>query len=205
MSFIEEKNSCKKSVLLLMGSHRSHKNTAFVADKIKMALTDQDLDVTYVDVNKLDIKHCTDCGFCHRHYGECVFKDDMTELYRLMKASDHVIVLSPVYMNTITSRLKVIVDRCQMIFICDFVHKRPFVDVARKGKGILVSIGGPRGYKDQFYGNELTMDLIFKNLRLPLAMHKTFAATDHVSLWDRDSEVEGIVEEIVGEVIGIEA
>lgn len=199
---IEDK-MCKK-ILIIMGSHRRGKNTEYLAVKIKEKLVSNQGQVTMLDINELNINHCADCGYCHRHYGSCVFRDDMTKVYELMKSHDNILILSPVYMNNVTSRLKTLIDRCQMIFICDFVHKKSYIEHDKIGTGILISIGGARSYKDQFVGNELTASLIFRNLKFKKTAHITFEGTDHVSLEQRFDEVEIALNQILMEVMNYE-
>lgn len=213
----------KSTVMIIMGSHRKRGNSAFFADRLKMAFEKKGYLVAYFDVNELKIEHCTDCGYCNRNYASCVFKDDMTMVYEAFKSHRHVIFISPVYMNNVTSLLKTIIDRCQMIFMCDFTHKKPFVsdltiDESKvtsiyanpdknfgTGTGIIVSLGGARAYENQYLGTELTLGLIFKNLRIPLRQHIKFNGTDHVALKDRLSEVDNAIGQIIDEVIANEA
>lgn len=208
-----------KSIMMIMGSHRNHMNTAFFSKRLKKAFEERAFEVSYFDVNKLKIEHCTDCGFCSKHFSKCIFKDDMNLIYEAFRTHKHVIFLSPIYMNNITSKLKTLVDRCQMIFMCEFAHKRPFVldenkaetyegliysnqfRSNRSGTGIIVSLGGARSYENQYTGSELTLSLIFSNLRLPLKKHIQFRGTDHIALEDRLEEVDVAIEQIINEVI----
>ncbi|MBF4692982.1 flavodoxin family protein [Fusibacter ferrireducens] len=208
-----------KSVMLIMGSHRKHKNTAFFSERLRIAFEERAFEVSYFDVNDLKIEHCTDCGYCSKHFSKCVFEDDMNSVYEAFKTSKHVIFVSPVYMNNITSKLKLLVDRCQMIFMCKYAHNESFVldthvttahealkgseqsHLNRCGTGIIVSLGGARSYENQYVGSELTLDLIFNNLSLPLKKHIQFSGTDHVTLEGRLEEVDAAIELIVNEVI----
>ena len=212
-----------KSVMMIMGSHRKNKNTMFFSERLKRAFEARSFEVSYFDVNKLKIAHCTDCGYCSEHFSKCVFEDDMNLVYEAFKAHKHVIFLSPVYMNNVTSKLKTLVDRCQMIFMCEFRHKKSFVFDSKKiesnnesiysnrsvqkrsGTGIIVSLGGARSYENQYTGSELTLSLIFNNLRLPLKKHIQFSGTDHTALEDRLEEVDIAIEQIINEVITNEA
>ena len=212
-----------KSVMMIMGSHRKRGNSAFFSDRLKTAFEEKGFSVAYFDVNELKIAHCTDCGYCNRNYASCVFNDDMSQVYEAFKRHRHVIFISPVYMNNVTSLLKTLIDRCQMIFMCDFTHKKPFVsglgiDESKitsiyanpdknfgKGTGIIVSLGGARAYENQYLGTELTLGLIFKNVRLPIRHQIKLDGTDHVALKDRLSEVDSAIGQIIDEVMTNEA
>lgn len=199
----------RKDVLIFMGSHRSNANTAYIASSIGEKLEARGVGYTFYDINRLKIEHCIDCAYCKENWGECVHDDDMNGIYDDMKHAKIVLFASPVYFNGVSSKLKTLVDRCQMIFLCDFEHKRPFVDNvdASEKKGYIVSIGGARVYENQFVGNELSLGLVFTNLRMTLARHLTYDGTDRMAVWDNprvEVDIQMLVEEISREVMAHE-
>lgn len=48
---------------------------------------------------------------CQTNGGNCVQKDDMTEIYEKMKDADIIVLVSPVYFYTWTSLMKRMIDR----------------------------------------------------------------------------------------------
>lgn len=188
-------------VLIFMGSHRSDANTAYVASTISAKLTVQGVDHKIYDVNRLNVTHCIDCTFCKENWGACVHEDDMDEIYQDMKHASVVIFTTPVYFNGVSSKLKTLVDRCQMIFLCDFAHQKPFVEDLEKRfkKGYIVSVGGARAYDNQFLGNALSLGLVFDNLRMTLVKHLTYDNTDRIPLKD-NLEVEKDLQRMVDEI-----
>ena len=196
-------------VILFMGSHRSNSNTRFFIEKLSEKLNAYEVPNQIFDINQLKISPCIDCDYCKEIWGECVFKDDMTSVYEALKVARIVVFASPVYFNGLSAKMKAMVDRLQMVFICDFVHKQPFVtsiDSAGK-KGYLVSIGGARAYTNQFLGNALSVELVFNNLRMPFTKHLTYHSTDHISLSDREDvemDMNMLAKEIYEEVMKFE-
>lgn len=180
----------EKDVIIVMGSHRKKGNTSTWAKALKQELENQGIKATYVDVNDLTVKDCIDCDVCKNHWGTCVHKDDMQLFYKQLKEAKVVAFAAPVYFNGLPSKLKRIVDRLQMIFMCDFSHKRPYVtDLFLEHKmGIIFSNGGAPFYEDQFKGNELSLKLVFSNLRMPLSEHIQLSHTDKIPI---DSHEEG--------------
>ncbi len=177
----------KKNVVLVMGSHRSNGNTAYWVHKMTEKLSEMGILSTVIDVGKMAITPCIDCSYCKNNWGRCVFDDDMTQVYQTLKEADIMIIATPVYFNGVTSRLKTLVDRCQMIFHCDFTHNKPFVDaldICGK-KGYIVSVSGANHYPNQFIGTEITLKLIFNNLRMPLTEHIKYSETDQNPLNER--------------------
>jgi multimeric flavodoxin WrbA len=198
-----------KNVVLIMGSHRSNANTAYWIDAMSSKMAEMDVTCRSVDVNKLLIKPCIDCNYCKNNWGKCVHVDDMAQVYQMLKQADILIIATPVYFNGVTSKLKTLVDRCQMIFLCDFAHNIPFVDsVDSSGKqGYIVSVGGAGHYPNQFIGTEITLKLIFNNLRMPLTEHIKYSETDQIALKDRtevEADILRLSKAIYNEVMGIE-
>ena len=199
----------KKNVVLVMGSHRSNANTAHWIHEVAVKLNDMGISHTLIDVNKLLIKPCIDCNFCKNNWGKCVHDDDMNQVYLSLKQADIMIIATPVYFNSVTSKLKTLVDRCQMIFLCDFTHARPFVnslDILSK-KGYIVSVGGASHYPNQFIGTEITLKLVFNNLRMPLTEHIKYSETDQKALKERieaEADIVRLSKAIYNEVMEIE-
>ncbi len=191
----------KQSIVIVMGSHRNNGNTKYFTEKLVEKLNFIDFYPQFIDVNKLNVAHCIDCNFCKENWGKCVHKDDMIEVYNQLKNADVLLVASPVYFNGVTSKLKTLVDRCQMIFLCDFEHHNPFVTQthAEQKLGFIVSVGGANAYPNQFVGNEITLKLVFDNLRVPLTEHYKYYGTDHTKLELKDEvamDLDQIVEQI---------
>ena len=174
----------QSDVVIVMGSHRKEGNTAYFTKQLMQALDQRKVRYQYFDVNNLLIKDCLDCTFCKDNLGKCVLDDDMTAFYEAVRTANTVVFASPVYFNGVSSKLKKLIDRCQMIFMCDFAHQKPFVetiDIERK-RGYIVSVGGANTYPNQFLGSELSLSLVLNNLRVPLTKHFQFSNTDREPL-----------------------
>ena len=79
---------------------------------------------------------CIHCDFCLKNK-ECAFKDDMQELYSILKDANGIIFASPVYNGGVSSQTKAIMDRCRAAVASD---KNFF-----KGKiGMGITTGGDR-------------------------------------------------------------
>lgn len=100
-----------KKVLVIKGSPRKNGNTSTMADAwIKGAMESRN-EVTEVVLKDKKIGDCIGCGVCQGNGGNCVQKDDMTEIYEEMKKADVVVFASPVYFYTWTSLMKRMLDR----------------------------------------------------------------------------------------------
>ncbi len=185
-----------KNIIIIMGSHRPNQNTAWLGQQLKKAYELEQVTVEWVDINQQAITHCKDCNYCRTHYGQCVIQDDMTDLYDKLKKADELIILTPVYFCGLSSKLKVLIDRLQMCFMCDFAHHKSFRDKA-KGHGYCISIGGAKNYPDQFTGIEASIRFAFRYLGYDLDEHIQLSDTDHVLLKERKEQVDTIINRIV--------
>ena len=65
-----------------------------------------------VDVCKKKIGGCLACEYCHsKGHGECIQKDDMQEVYNLLKEAGMLVIASPIYYHGISGQLKCVIDR----------------------------------------------------------------------------------------------
>ena len=63
--------------------------------------------VDVVDVCKKKIGGCLACEYCHsKGHGECIQKDDMQEVYNLLKEAEMLVIASPIYYHGISGQLK---------------------------------------------------------------------------------------------------
>ena len=68
--------------------------------------------VDVVDVCKKKIGGCLACEYCHsKGHGECIQKDDMQEVYNLLKEAEMLVIASPIYYHGISGQLKCVIDR----------------------------------------------------------------------------------------------
>ncbi len=62
----------------------------------------------------LTVRPCVACG-PDATTGYCIFHDDMDRVYALLERSHAVVVASPVYFDTVTGPLKLLMDRCNCV------------------------------------------------------------------------------------------
>lgn len=98
-----------KKVLIINGSARK-KNTYNVLLKIEQILKAHNVEVEIVNLFDYEIKNCVGCEVCV-NFEKCPFNDGMPSLMAKMLESDGIILSSPVYMGSVTSKLKSLMDR----------------------------------------------------------------------------------------------
>lgn len=68
--------------------------------------------VDVVDVCQKQIAGCLACEYCHtKGNGTCVQKDDMRQVYELLREAEMLVIASPIYYHGISGQLKCALDR----------------------------------------------------------------------------------------------
>jgi len=102
-------------VLAFNGSPRKNGTTATLLKKALKGAASQGAETEFIQLNQLNMKGCQGCFSCKKRggksYGKCALKDDMTPLYERIEQADAIFVGSPIYFGSITSELKMFIDR----------------------------------------------------------------------------------------------
>ena len=98
-----------KKVLMIDGSFRK-KNTYGLLLQIEQILKARGIEVEIINLFDYEIKDCIGCETCVSHKA-CGQMDDMPKLRKKILDSDGVVMSSPVYVNSVTSRFKTFDDR----------------------------------------------------------------------------------------------
>ena len=150
--------------LFILGSPRKNGNSETMARTVAASLLQQDGNtVEYVRLNRLKITPCQGCGGCNSS-GECIIKDDMTELYEKTDAADRLFLVSPIYFYALSAQIKAYMDRFQARWARKYLLGRQF----RKDEhrpGYLLSCAATAGDK-LFDGPILSVKCLFDALDL---------------------------------------
>lgn len=154
-------------VLAIFGSPRKGGNTDTLLEAALECLvaTWPESTVERIRICEFDISPCTSCGDCDAD-GACTVEDDMRDIYERLEEADILMVSSPVYFMGPTAWLKTIVDRCQGVWIKNFVL-RPgaFKEDMKERPRVagLISACGQEGER-MFQGLDNTMFAWFSTL-----------------------------------------
>lgn len=135
----------------------------------------------FFTVRGKSIGFCRHCDYCIKNK-KCAIKDDMYELYPLLKDSKGIIIATPVYNGGISAQIKAVMDRCRALGAADrgsFRHK----------VGMAVAVGG-----DRIGGQELALQQIITfyilNGIVPIS-GGSFGANLGATFWSKDT-LEGV-------------
>lgn len=152
-----------KKVLGIYGSPRKNGSTDLLLDKVMEGARSAGADTSVIYVRDLKIAGCIECGSCEET-GECLIKDDMGLVYKLLDQADVIFLASPIFFYGLTSQAKAVVDRVQAKWSKRMIEKMPEQrKMHSRGKGYLIAVGATTG-KRLFDGVELTARFFFDAL-----------------------------------------
>ena len=117
-----------KNILLFNSSFRK-KNTYNVLTQIGQVLKKSDIVVEIINLFDYKIENCIGCRKCVTD-GECCLKDDMTYLMKKMVESDGLILSSPIYVGSLSGKLKTMIDRTGIWYHRPELAGKPILCVA---------------------------------------------------------------------------
>ncbi|WP_321505881.1 flavodoxin family protein [uncultured Methanoregula sp.] len=126
-------------VVILQGSPRPDGNCGILSLWAAAAAHEAGKTVHVIYPHDMDIHCCIGCYQCY-NTGTCVFTDDMTGIIDAIRGSRLIIICSPVYTETVTGGLKLVIDRMQAY------HAERVLFGGRTGqRGLIFSVAGRQG------------------------------------------------------------
>jgi multimeric flavodoxin WrbA len=127
-------------ILGILGSPRSKGNSDILLELVFKGATDAGAAVQKAVLNDLKFKACQGCNDCHEE-GRCVQRDDLDPVYEMLEEADAVIIASPIYFSGLSSQTKMLIDRCQCLWIRNEKLGR-YSSGTRKRRGAFIAVGG---------------------------------------------------------------
>ena len=108
-------------IVALLGSPRSDKNSATIANRVTATAAELGAEVSTYELNRLTYRGCQGCYACKKASEQCVLNDDLTEVLAAVQAADAVVLASPVYYGDVSAQLKGFIDRCYSYLKSDYL------------------------------------------------------------------------------------
>jgi len=160
----------------ICGSPRQQATEHVLKEALRM-LEKQGFETRFWTVRGKNISFCTHCDYCLKNKG-CVFKDDMQEVYALLKDARGIIIATPVYNGGVSAQTKAVMDRCRAVVAADknfFKYK----------VGMGIALGGDRaGGQEAALQQILTFYIL--NGAVPVS-GGFFGANLGATFWTRDT------------------
>lgn len=182
-------------ILLINASPRKNSNCFSIADRISKELEKNNISYKIFNIYDMEIEYCTACGFCDKK-GYCKFKDDMTPMYSMFDKAKGVIVISPVHFDSVSAKLKTVVDRTQAIYASKYILNNSMIDRSKKRIGMYIAVGGSKPYESQFLGGQIVMDFFFKSVNNQLLYKLYLNDTDKLGYKENNEFITKLDENI---------
>lgn len=138
----------------IVGSPIKNGNVDLLVSEVLKGADSQGAKTRKIYLNDLHVKPCQSCGV-DPYPNYCLFEDDMNLIYNVLESSDIVVLGSPVYFDSVTAQVKLMIDRCNCLM--------PYVKQAngtfsferrmkKQKRGVFIAIAGP----DQEFDTILT-------------------------------------------------
>lgn len=133
----------KHKALGIAGSPREGGNTDILLARAMSAFAGQGVQTKTVFLRDMKISPCLHCGGCVKA-GACVIDDDMQKLYPDLCEAEFVVLASPLFFMGISAQTKTMIDRCQALWIANYVlNPLPTPNNChRNRRGIFICVGG---------------------------------------------------------------
>lgn len=128
-----------KHILIISSSPRVGGNSDLLCDELAKGIVINGNTYEKKNLAKMNIKPCLACNACQLNGGNCVQKDDMSEIIEAYKRVDAVVFATPLYFYNIDAQLKIIMDRtyCEYEYGNEYVkfsfHKTAFISTCANG------------------------------------------------------------------------
>jgi len=127
----------------IVASPRKRMNTDTIVQRILDGCEASGASVAKIYLNDLEVKPCQACRI--QDGSGCVYQDDMEQVYEIFEEADGIVLGTPVYYNTVSSQMKLMIDRSYCLakaVILPSGERIYETAVQKKKKGIVVSVGG---------------------------------------------------------------
>ena len=173
-------------ILGISGSPRKMATEHILKEALKM-LEERGFQTELFTVRAKNISPCRHCDFCLKNK-ECIVKDDMYQLYPLIREAEGYVLATPVYNGSMSAQTKIVIDRTRATLAAD-------PKALRYKPGMAIAVGG-----DRMGGQELALQQIHTfyvlNGMLPVS-GGFFGANLGATFWSRDT-LEGAISDEEG-------
>lgn len=173
-------------ILGISGSPRKMATEHILGMALKM-LEERGYETELFAMRGKNISPCRHCDYCLKNK-ECIVKDDMYQLYPLIREAEGFVLATPVYNGSMSAQMKIAIDRTRATLAAE-------PRSLRRKPGMAIAVGG-----DRMGGQELAVQQIHTfyilNGMIPVS-GGFFGANLGATFWSRDT-LEGAMEDEEG-------
>ena len=128
----------------IVGSPNKNGNVDLLVSQVLKGASNQGAKTLKIYLNDLNVKPCQSCGV-DPYPKYCLFDDDMELIYDALESCDVIVLGSPVYFDTVSAQVKLMIDRCNCLM--PYVKR---VDgtygferrLKKRKKGVFIAVAG---------------------------------------------------------------
>ncbi|MFB3888336.1 MAG: flavodoxin family protein [Candidatus Bathyarchaeia archaeon] len=173
-------------VVGICGSPRQQATEHVLKEALRM-LAEKGFETRFWTVRGKRLGFCTHCDYCLKNK-ECSVKDDMQELYALLREAQGIVFATPVYNGGVSAQTKTVMDRCRAVVAAD-------KDFFRGKVGMGLAAGGDRAGGQEAALMQIHMFFIL-NGAVPVS-GGFFGANLGATFWTKDT-LDGAKEDAEG-------
>lgn len=145
-------------IAAIYGSPRRDGNSALLLDQAVKGARSQGAHIEEIFLREYTISPCLELYNC-LNSGKCAIEDDFPQILEKLEQSDGIILASPIFFYTVSAHTKIMMDRCQSLWIRKNVLK-DIDNTSPRRKGLFLAVGATQG-KQLFDGAVLTVKYFF--------------------------------------------
>ncbi|MBI4301224.1 MAG: flavodoxin family protein [Chloroflexi bacterium] len=130
-------------VLGILGSPRRQGNSEVLLDQALAGAKEAGGQVEKLVLASLKMQPCLDCDKCLTT-GICVLRDAMTDIYAKLQTLDRLILAAPVFFLSVPAQTKIIIDRCQGLWVTKYLLQQPVAKNETQRRGLFLSVAHSR-------------------------------------------------------------
>ncbi len=162
----------------IVGSPKKGGNVDLLVSKVLEGANSQGAETHKIYLNDMHIRPCQSCGVDPRPKF-CLFDDDMKEIYATLMMCDAIVLGSPVYFDSVSAQVKLMIDRCNCLMpyvvkpdgSADFEQR-----VKKHKKGVFIAVAGKSQKLDTI---QATVNGFFKWANIELTETILYAHDDN--------------------------
>ncbi len=132
-------------ILAIYGSPRRKGNTSELLKRAVQGATESGAQVEEIFLRDLKISPCLEIYGCKKT-GRCVINDDFQDVYDKILSSHGIILASPIFFYMVSAHTKILMDRCQSLWVKKYWLKNmPIENKSNTKKALFISVGATRG------------------------------------------------------------
>ena len=170
----------------ICGSPRNGATEHVLREALNM-LQQMGFETEFFTVRNKKIGFCLHCDYCLKHK-ECIQKDDMYTVYRLLKDADGIILATPVYNGGVSAQMKAVMDRTRALLAAD-------INALKYKIGSVITVGGDRVGGQELAAQQILTFYVLNGV-IPVS-GGPFGANLGATFWSKDT-LEGVKEDKEG-------